>query len=103
MYYEKIDQLILIIHINLYILGCFGGKSFYFRRKREEIGYSQYIFDLLGRVFDKFVGRRLLKLKGPDSSERKKNRKVATINFEKENVFKLWSGKFLLKDFCEEI
>lgn len=43
-----------------------------------------------------------MKWKGPDPSERKKNRKVVTISFEKENVSKLRLGKFLGKEFCEE-
>jgi len=45
------------------------------------------------------VDRRLIKWKVPDSSERKKMRKVITTNFEKENVSKLWPGKSFGKEF----
>lgn len=37
--------------------------------------------------------------KVPYPGERKKMRKVITINFEKENVCKLWLGKSLGKEF----
>lgn len=85
-----------------FCFGLFWGQELLFWKKKEEIGCSQYRFDLLERDFDKFVDRRLMKWKVPDSNERKKMRKVITINFEKENVSKLWLGKSLGKEFWEE-